>query len=350
MQRTSSSAASDKDEAAFYKRALHTAIDEFGSFIQENFILINDFEASNNNNNENNENNESENAPTTEDNPPTDAAVVVVQATISDEQAPAEAPAVEQGEGESSPTATATATAAEEAATVAGGDTTTTTATSASPPAPAPAAAKTRDVDALVQQLEEHIEQCVTFTTGTALLNESGAVTSCCSEQQLHAAVEQATRLLANVPRVLSAIDELLLLPPPPPSVAVDDVEKRQQQQQQAATVDAVLGNVAYGTRQFDAYLSVLAESVAKHMASARDATNEAAKPEQQQQLIATVDKQVSEMRDAVQRMSDALAQIQPLAQVDKVEVATESSAPVAGVEVQVEAEEHDIKKAITIG
>ena len=298
---------------------------------------------------------------------------------------------MEQGEGESSPTATATATAAaaEEAATSlklaealeiarqnfykgkvsmvcladeasggdggyvdkpVGGDTTTTTtittATSASPPAPAPAAAKTRDVDALVQQLEEHIEQCVTFTTGTALLNESGAVTSCCSEQQLHAAVEQATRLLANVPRVLSAIDELLLLPP---SVAVDD-EKRQQQQQQAATVDAVLGNVAYGTRQFDAYLSVLAESVAKHMASARDATNEAAKPEQQQQLIATVDKQVSEMRDAVRRMSDALAKIQPLAQVDKVEVATESSAPVAGVEVQVEAEEHDIKKAITIG
>ena len=97
-----------------------------------------------------------------------------------------------------------------------GGDTTTTTtittATSASPPAPAPAAAKTRDVDALVQQLDEHIEQCVTFTTGTALLNESGAVTSCCSEQQLHAAVEQATRLLANVPR--NAIDELLLLPP----------------------------------------------------------------------------------------------------------------------------------------
>ena len=233
-----------------------------------------------------------------------------------------------------------------------GGDTTTTTtittATSASPPAPAPAAAKTRDVDALVQQLDEHIEQCVTYTTGTALLNESGAVTSCCSEQQLHAAVEQATRLLANVPRVLNAIDELLLLPPPP-SVAVDD-EKRQQQQQQAATVDAVLGNVAYGTRQFDAYLSVLAESVAKHMASARDATNEAAKPEQQQQLIATVDKQVSEMRDAVRRMSDALAKIQPLAQVDKVEVATESSAPVAGVEVQVEAEEHDIKKAITIG
>ena len=280
--------------------------------------------------------------PTAEDNPPTDAAVVVVQATIS-EQAPAEA--VEQGEGESSATATATATAAEEAATVAGGDTTTTTATSASPPAPAPAAAKTRDVDALVQQLDEHIEQCVTYTTGTALLNESGAVTSCCSsEQQLHAAVEQATRLLANVPRVLSAIDELLLLPPPPPSVAVDDVEKRQQQQQQAATVDAVLGNVAYGTRQFDAYLSVLAESVAKHMASARDATNEAAKPEQQQQqLIATVDKQVSEMRDAVRRMSDALAKIQPLAQVDKVEAATESSAPV-------EAEEHDIKKAITIG
>ena len=223
---------------------------------------------------------------------------------------------------------------------LAGGDTTTTiitTATSASPPAPAPAAAKTRDVDALVQQLDEHIEQCVTYTTGTALLNESGAVTSCCSEQQLHAAVEQATRLLANVPRVLNAIDELLLLPP---SVAVDD-EKRQQQQQQAATVDAVLGNVAYGTRQFDAYLSVLAESVAKHMASARDATNEA-KPEQQQ-LIATVDKQVSEMRDAVRRMSDALAKIQPLAQVDKVEVATESSAPV-------EAEEHDIKKAITIG
>ena len=155
---------------------MRTAIYEFGSFIQENFTLINGFDEASNNNH----NNEKENAPTAQDcTPPTDAAVVVVQTMISEEQAPA--------------------------------------------PAPAPAihvpiaAAKTRDVDALVQQLDEHIEQCVTYTTGTALLNESGAVTSCC-EQQLHAVVEQATPLLANVSSVAD--------------------EKRQQQQQQA--VDAV--------------------------------------------------------------------------------------------------------------
>ena len=119
MQRTSSSSsASNNDEAAFYKRAMRTAIYEFGSFIQENFTLINGFDEASNNNH----NNEKENAPTTQDcTPPTDAAVVVVQTTISVDQAPAEATTTpsEQGGGESSATATATeaAAAAEEAAT-----------------------------------------------------------------------------------------------------------------------------------------------------------------------------------------------------------------------------------------
>ena len=261
-QRTSSSAsvASDKDEDAFYKRALHTAIDEF---IQD-FIPINDFDEASNNNN-----NEKENAPTAEDTPPTDAAVVVVQMAICEKQAPAEAATTpsEQGGGES---ATATA-AAEKAMTslkraeayaiarpiyyngkeclvclvgealdgdgvfvvkLVGGDTiTTTTATSASQPAPAPApaiqvpiaAAKTRDVDALVQQLDEHIN--VTYTTGTALFNESGAVTSCC-EQQLRAtpakiqpvatASSPARRLLTQVEKIEAATES---------SVAVAEVE-----------------------------------------------------------------------------------------------------------------------------
>ena len=96
---SSSSSASDKDEAAFYNRALPMAIDEFGSFIQENLILINDFDEASNHNSFNE--NENANAPTTEDTPPTDASV--------EEQAPAEAA--------TTPSATTTATAAAEATT-----------------------------------------------------------------------------------------------------------------------------------------------------------------------------------------------------------------------------------------
>ena len=130
----------------------------------------------------------------------------------------------------------------------------------------------------------------------TALLNESGAVTSCC-EQQLHATVEQATRLLANLSSAAA--------------------EKRQQQQQQAVIVDAVLGNVR-------------AESVNKHMESAlEDATsNEATKL-----LIPTFYKQVSEIQP-VAATASSQAPLLTL-QVEKVE----SSVAVAGVEVEAEEE-----------
>ena len=92
-----------------------------------------------------------------------------------------------------------------------GGDTITTSATRASPPAPAIAAANTRDVDALVQQLDQHIEQCVTYPTGTALLNESGAVTSCCSEQQLHAAKIQPVPATASPAPLLARVEAITM-------------------------------------------------------------------------------------------------------------------------------------------